>query len=33
VLPDEARTSDLTQAIARELRFCLAELAAVPEPA
>jgi len=33
VLPDEARTSDLTQAIARELRFCLAELRAAPEPA
>jgi hypothetical protein len=26
VLPDEARSDDLTRAIARELRFCLAEL-------
>jgi sugar phosphate isomerase/epimerase len=28
VLPDEARSDDLTQAIARELRFCLTELGA-----
>jgi sugar phosphate isomerase/epimerase len=33
VLPDEARTDGLTHAIARELRFCLAELgASEPRP-